>query len=104
MNLEMVLGFLVVVLTATGMIYHLIKKSHADSPPFLRKSADIERLKAAIELSVEDGSRVHVTLGSADLDRRSALQQVVARNARALPGRRTGQGRDRRFGLAVHDF
>lgn len=26
MNLEMVLGFLVVVLTATGMIYHLIKK------------------------------------------------------------------------------
>ncbi|MBP9676363.1 MAG: hypothetical protein KBD67_06445 [Anaerolineaceae bacterium] len=67
MNLEMVLGFLVVVLTATGMIYHLIKKSHADSPPFLRKSADIERLKAAIELSVEDGSRVHVTLGSADL-------------------------------------
>ena len=42
--------------------------------------------------------------GMLDLDRRSALQQVVARNARALPGGRTGQGRGGRFRLAVHDL
>lgn len=67
MNTESLLGFLVVVFTAVGILLFSTKKFRIEHPPVFRKIPAIARLKRAIGLSVEDGSRVHVSLGSADL-------------------------------------
>lgn len=68
MNLEGLLGFLVVIFTAAGTILFTLKKFRSAHPPVFRRISAITRLKGAIGLSVEDGSRVHVSLGSANLN------------------------------------
>ncbi len=61
------IGFLLVLAAAAGIIIFSSKKVRARYPALFRKIPAITRLKHAIGHSVEDGSRVHVTLGNADL-------------------------------------
>ena len=67
MNLEGVLGFVVVLLAAAGTIVLTLKKWRNIPLPGFRRIPSINRLRSAIGVSVEDGSRVHVSLGNADL-------------------------------------
>lgn len=67
MNLEMALGFVVVALAAAGLVYISSKNARSNPSWRLRRVDAIARLKSAINLSVEDGSRVHLSLGNADL-------------------------------------
>ncbi len=68
MNLEGFLAFLVVILAAAGTITFSLKGVRTIYPPVFRRIPAITRLKSAIGLSVEDGSRVHVSLGNANLN------------------------------------
>ncbi|MBP9041107.1 MAG: hypothetical protein KBF64_04960 [Anaerolineaceae bacterium] len=61
------IGFLIVILTTVGTILFASKRVRAKYPPVFRKIAAIAKLRRAIGLSVEDGTRIHVTLGSANL-------------------------------------
>lgn len=61
------IGFLLVLAAAAGIFIFSSKKVRARYPALFRKIPAITRLKRAIGHSVEDGSRVHVTLGNADL-------------------------------------
>lgn len=67
MTAVQILGFIIVVVAALGVVIFSSKRIRAKYPVLLRKIPPISRLRRAIGLSVEDGSRVHVTLGSADL-------------------------------------
>ena len=68
MNLESWLGLLIVVFTALGIGLFSGRKVRASHPAVLRKIPAINRLRRAIGVSVEDGSRVHLSLGNADLN------------------------------------
>ncbi len=61
------IGFLIIILTTAGTIFFASKRIRAKYPPVFRKIAAIAKLRRAIGLSVEDGTRMHVTLGSASL-------------------------------------
>ena len=62
-----IIGFLLVLAAAAGIIIFSTKRVRGKYPAIFRKIPAITRLKRAIGLSVEDGSRVHVALGNADL-------------------------------------
>jgi hypothetical protein len=62
-----IIGFILVLLTAAGMVLFSLKKMRTRFPPVFRKIPSITRLRKAIGLSVEDGSRIHVALGNANL-------------------------------------
>ncbi len=67
MKIELILGFLVVLFTAAGMLVFSLKKTRITRQTTFRRIAAIARLRGAVGLSVEDGSRVHVSLGNGDL-------------------------------------
>lgn len=67
MNAISLIGFLMVLFAAGGTILFSIKKVRAKHPPVFRKIPAISKLRQAIGLSVEDGSCIHVSLGSADI-------------------------------------
>lgn len=67
MNNELLLGFLVVLFSAIGMLAFSRKKSRSIRQQHFRKIVAIARLRGSVGLSVEDGSRVHVSLGNGDL-------------------------------------
>lgn len=66
-SLEQVLGLAVVVIFAILIIIFSSKKIRTQYPAVFRKIDAINRLKRAIGMAVEDGSRLHVSLGSAQL-------------------------------------
>lgn len=60
-------GFLIVLAAAAGIVAFSSKRIRGQYPAFFRKIPAITLLRRAIGLSIEDGSRVHVALGNADL-------------------------------------
>lgn len=68
MKVELILGFLVVIFTAFWMIFLSQRKKPAAGRMTFRRIAAIARLRGAVGLSVEDGSRVHVSLGNGNLN------------------------------------
>lgn len=66
-NLELFLGLALVVVFTTLIITFSSKKIRVKYPPAFRKIEAINRLKRAIGMAVEDGSRLHVSLGSAQM-------------------------------------
>lgn len=74
-------GFLLVLATAAGIFIFSSKKVRARYPALFRKIPAITLLKRAIGLSVEDGSRVHVTLGNADLTDTANTSALVGLSA-----------------------
>jgi len=74
---EMLLGFIVVLFTALGIAFFSLKRIRAQFPAYIRKIPPIARLKRAIGLSVEDGSRVHVSLGSPGLSEPAGTSALV---------------------------
>ena len=77
MNAESLLGFIVVLLTALGIGFFSMKRTRARYPALFRKIPPIARFKRAIGLSVEDGSQVHVSLGSPDLTEPASTSALV---------------------------
>jgi hypothetical protein len=75
------LGFLLVLATAAGIVVYSSKQVRAKYPALFRKIPAISRLKRSVGLSVEDGSRVHVTLGSADLTQAANTSTLVGLSA-----------------------
>lgn len=66
-NLELYLGLTIVVVFTTLIIIFSSKRIRVKYPPAFRKIEAINRLKRAIGMAVEDGSRLHVSLGSAQM-------------------------------------
>jgi hypothetical protein len=66
-NIEAVIGFGSVVLFAILVLFFSSRKIRTNFPPIFRKITTINKVKRAIGLAVEDGSRLHVSLGSANL-------------------------------------
>lgn len=77
MTAEQMLGFVVVLFTAAGIGFFSLKQIRAQFPALIRKIPPIARLKRAIGLSVEDGSRVHVSLGSPGLTEPASTSALV---------------------------
>jgi len=73
-----VVGFILVLLVAAGMVFFSLKKVRTRFPPVFRKIPSITRLRKAIGLSVEDGSRIHVTLGNASLTDPASASGLIA--------------------------
>jgi len=66
-NLELYLGLTLIVVFTTLIVVFSSKKVRAKYPPAFRKIEATNRLKRAIGMAVEDGSRLHVSLGSAQV-------------------------------------
>lgn len=66
-DLEMYLGLVLVIVFAVLIIVFSSKRIRTKSPPAFRKIEAVNRLKRAIGMAVEDGSRLHVSLGSAQM-------------------------------------
>lgn len=71
------IGFIVVLLATAGTILFSMKKIRSKYPPTFRKIPAIGKLRRAVGLSVEDGSRIHLTTGSADLTDPSNTSALV---------------------------
>lgn len=66
-DIESLIGFAVVVLFAGLMILFSSKKIRVKFPPTFRNLSGVNRIRHAIGLAVEDGTRLHVSLGSGSL-------------------------------------
>jgi hypothetical protein len=66
-SIEQVIGFSVVVFFTILIVVFSTKAVRTRYPASFRKIEAINRLKRAIGMSVEDGSRLHISLGSAQL-------------------------------------
>ncbi len=66
MNVVTIIGFLVVLLSA-GALLVLSLSGRRAQPPVFREIPAMSRLKEAVGQSVEDGTRLHITLGSGSL-------------------------------------
>ena len=74
---EQVVGFSIVVFFAILVVIFSTKAIRNRYPPIFRKIESINRLKRAIGMAVEDGSRLHVSLGSAQLTDPSNTSALV---------------------------
>jgi hypothetical protein len=74
---EQVLGFSIVVFFAILIVIFSTKAIRNRYPPIFRKIESINRLKRAIGMAVEDGSRLHVSLGNAQLTDPSNTSALV---------------------------
>ena len=75
--LNVALGLFFIIMYA-GLILIFSMPRMNKKPPILRKIEGVERLKLAIGLTVEAGTRIHISLGNADL--------LSAYNSSALAG------------------
>ena len=67
MSSEQIIGLLIVLFSAGGILYYTYLKPGEIRRRKLRKIPAVNRMIRAVSLSVEDGSRVHVSLGKGDL-------------------------------------
>jgi hypothetical protein len=74
---EQVLGFSIVVFFAILVVIFSTKAIRNRYPPIFRKIETINHLKRAIGMAVEDGSRLHVSLGNAQLTDPSNTSALV---------------------------
>jgi hypothetical protein len=81
MNAWNVVGFLLVLASAAGIMVFSSRQVRAKHPALFRKIPAISRLKRSVGLSVEDGSRVYVTLGNADLTQAANTSTLVGLSA-----------------------
>jgi len=80
---ETLLGAGVVAVFILLELFFIIRKAKAKSAPVFRRMAGAGRLRRAVGLAVEDGTRVHISLGSASLidpSNSSALTALSALN------------------------
>jgi hypothetical protein len=63
-----IVGFVLILLVTAGMVIFSLRKVRIRLPIVFRRISSITRLRKAIGLSVEDGSRIHVTLGNSSLN------------------------------------
>jgi hypothetical protein len=66
-SIEPLIGLGLVALFTMLVLFFSSRKIRAKYPPVFRKITAINKIKRAIGLAVEDGSRLHVSLGSARL-------------------------------------
>ena len=66
-QIESLIGFAIVLFFAILTLLFSSKKSRVKHPPLFRNLRGASRLRRAIGLAVEDGTRVHVSLGSGNL-------------------------------------
>ncbi len=71
MKAEPILGLLVVIFATGWMIFLSYRKKSSEGRATFRRITAINRLRSAVGLSVEDGSRVHISLGNGDLNEAS---------------------------------
>ena len=76
-SIEQVIGFSVVVFFTVLIIVFSSKRVRNRYPASFRKIEPINRLKRAIGMAVEDGSRLHISLGSAQLTDPSNTSAMV---------------------------
>jgi hypothetical protein len=76
-SIEQVIGFSVVVFFTVLVIIFSTKSIRTRFPASFRKIEAINRLKRAIGMAVEDGSRLHISLGSAQLTDPSNASALV---------------------------
>lgn len=76
-SIEQVIGFSVVVFFTVLMVIFSSKSIRNRFPASFRKIEPINRLKRAIGMAVEDGSRLHVSLGCAQLTEPSNASSLV---------------------------
>ena len=67
MTSEALIGLLVVLFALAAMVLYSRKRTQSRRVFALRKLPEITRLKRALGMAVEDGSRVHIALGNAGL-------------------------------------
>ena len=80
-NLDQIIGFSIVVFFVILMVVFSSKAVRSRYPASFRKIEPINRLKRAIGMAVEDGSRLHVSLGSAQLTDPSSTSALVGLSA-----------------------
>jgi hypothetical protein len=64
---DTLIGLLIVILFTALVIFFSLKKVRSRFPPVFRKIPAVNKLRRAIGLAVEDGTRSHISLGSANL-------------------------------------
>ncbi|KAF0111145.1 MAG: hypothetical protein FD147_1083 [Chloroflexi bacterium] len=64
---EPLIGILLVISFSALVILFSLKRIRTKHPPVFRKIIAIQKLRRSIGLAVEDGTRIHVSLGSANL-------------------------------------
>ena len=74
---ESVIGFIIVIITAAAILVLSSRRIREAFPPAFRSITGITNLRRAIDLSVEDGSRVHVSVGNADLTETTNASALV---------------------------
>lgn len=80
-SVEQIIGFSIVVFFTILVIIFSTKAVRNRYPPIFRKIEPLNRLKRAIGMAVEDGSRLHVSLGNAQLTDPSNTSALVGLSA-----------------------
>jgi len=77
-GLESILGLLLVILTTLVVVLLAIRQRKSKKLAAFRRIAAISRFKRAVSLSVEDGTRIHVSLGNASLTQPASSSAFIS--------------------------
>ena len=64
---ELLIGFIVLLITASLVLMLSIRQKRKGKNPLFRRITSLAKFKSAVNFSVEEGKRVHVSLGNASL-------------------------------------
>ncbi len=77
-NLEMTIGLILLIIITFTLLFLSLRQRRTGKSPTFRRIASISKLKRAVGLSVEEGSRVHVALGNASLTQPASSSAFVS--------------------------
>jgi len=77
-NIEMTIGLILLIIITFTLLFLSLRQRRTGKSPAFRRIASISKLKRAVGLSVEEGSRVHVALGNASLTQPASSSAFVS--------------------------
>jgi hypothetical protein len=91
-NAELIIGLILVLITAALVLTLTVRQKRIPQVPVFRRIAAFNKFKNAVNSSVEDGTRIHVSLGNASLTQPSSASAFVSLTALRRIGQLSSAG------------
>jgi hypothetical protein len=89
---ELLIGLVFVLITSTLVLLLTIRQKRSSTVPVFRRIAALSKFKRAVSLSVEEGTRIHVSLGNASLTQPASASAFVSLTALRRIGQLSSTG------------
>ncbi len=88
----LLIGLILVLITSALVLLLTVRQKRRSQAPVFRRIAALSQFKRAVSSSVEDGTRIHVSLGNASLNRPASASAFVSLTALRRIGQLSSAG------------